>query len=290
MNIVPVYPNLVPLAQQPATEAARRENVRREPIPEPAESTSGQTNNNQGTSSDSSAARSYIPSTTTNSADTYSVASVKSNALKNSSENTPSSADTVTAASDQSKQKEQTPSEDDSSSQDKNKEQQEEKAVQDLKSRDTEVRTHEQAHKSAGGQYAGSPAYEMSRGPDGKSYATGGHVNIDVSPVADDPQATITKMAQIKKAALAPAEPSSQDLKVAARADMVSAAARSELQKQAEAKSASAATSRSSDTTQTSSNDDPFISQQMRRRGLIVLNRYNSSGRPQTQAVTNAYA
>ena len=81
MNIVPVYPNFVPLAQQPATEAARRDNVRRERIPEPAESTSGQTDNRLDSSSESSP---RYASTT--SADTYSAASVKHNALKNSNE------------------------------------------------------------------------------------------------------------------------------------------------------------------------------------------------------------
>ena len=287
MNIVPVYPNFVPLAQQPATEAARRDNVRRERIPEPAESTSGQTDNRLDSSSESSP---RYASTT--SADTYSAASVKHNALKNSNEggDTQNTPDKVSSTSDQSKRKEQTSSEDESSSKDKNKEKQEEKAVQDLKKRDAEVRTHEQAHKSAGGQYAGSPAYEMTRGPDGKSYATGGHVNIDVSPIPDDPQATLTKMAQIKKAALAPTEPSSQDLKVAARADMVSAAARSELQKQSAAKPDSESASSESADSQTNSDTQPFISQQMRRRGLIVLNRYSSSGRPSMQTATNAYA
>src|SRR5689334_17762725 len=92
------------------------------------------------------------------------------------------------------------------------------KQVTELKSRDTEVRTHENAHKSAGGQYAGSPSYTYQTGPDGQRYAIGGEVAIDSGP-AKKPEETITKMETVKRAALAPAEPSPQDPKVAAQAD-----------------------------------------------------------------------
>lgn len=213
MNIAPSYPNLVPLAQQPATEAARRDNVQRERIPQPAESASGKTDNRFDSSADTP--QRYISNTQSSAADTYSVTSVKNNSAKNSTETTLPTSETVTAASEQSRRNGQTSSQGDdaSSEEEKKKAQQEEKVVQDLKKRDAEVRTHEQAHKTAGGQYAGSPAFEMTKGPDGQSYATGGHVNIDVSAIPDDPQATLNKMMQIKSAALAPAEPSAQDLK-----------------------------------------------------------------------------
>ena len=96
----------------------------------------------------------------------------------------------------------------------------EEQAVVDqLAARDREVRNHEEAHARVGGQYAGNPSYTFQEGPDGKQYAIGGEVPIDVSPVADDPEATIVKMEIVKAAALAPAEPSGQDRKVAALAD-----------------------------------------------------------------------
>ncbi len=292
MNIAPSYPNLVPLAQQPATEAARRDNVQRERIPQPAESASGKTDNRFDSSADTP--QRYISNTQSSAADTYSVASVKNNSAKNSTETTLPTSETVTAASEQSRRNGQTSSQGDdaSSEEEKKKAQQEEKVVQDLKKRDAEVRTHEQAHKTAGGQYAGSPAFEMTKGPDGQSYATGGHVNIDISAIPDDPQATLNKMMQIKSAALAPAEPSAQDLKVAAKADMVAAAARSEL-----SQSATPATD-SSETTKTAANtmqnsatsDEPFVSQQMRQRGVIILARYQSSGRPQAQTALTAYS
>lgn len=291
MNIAPSYPNLVPLAQQPATEAARRDNVQRERIPQPAESASGKTDNRFDSSADTP--QRYISNTQSSAADTYSVASVKNNSAKNSTETTLPTSETVTAASEQSRRNGQTSSQGDdaSSEEEKKKAQQEEKVVQDLKKRDAEVRTHEQAHKTAGGQYAGSPAFEMTKGPDGQSYATGGHVNIDVSAIPDDPQATLNKMMQIKSAALAPAEPSAQDLKVAAKADMVAAAARSELSQSATpATDSSETTKTAANTTQNSASDEPFVSQQMRQRGVIILARYQSSGRPQAQTALTAYS
>jgi hypothetical protein len=101
--------------------------------------------------------------------------------------------------------------------------------VQKLKERDREVRTHEQAHVAAGGQYVrGGIKYEYQRGPDGRNYAVGGHVNIDVSE-AETPEATITKMQQVKRAALAPAEPSGADRSVAAAAAQKEQQARTEI-------------------------------------------------------------
>lgn len=102
--------------------------------------------------------------------------------------------------------------------------------VADLKKRDTEVRAHEQAHVAAGGQYVrGGANLEYTTGPDGRKYAVGGEVAIDTSPVPDDPRVTILKMATIKRAALAPAQPSSQDRAIAATADRTAMQARREL-------------------------------------------------------------
>jgi hypothetical protein len=105
----------------------------------------------------------------------------------------------------------------------------EQKEVEKLKARDREVRTHEQAHVAAGGQYVrGGINYEFQRGPDGRNYAVGGHVNIDVSE-AETPEATVVKMQQVKRAALAPAEPSGADRAVAAAAAQKEQQARSEM-------------------------------------------------------------
>jgi hypothetical protein len=108
----------------------------------------------------------------------------------------------------------------------------EQKKIQDLKKRDAEVRTHEQAHAAVGGQYAGAPSYEYENGPDGKRYAVGGEVSIDVS-TEKDPEDTISKMQIVRAAALAPAEPSAQDLKVAALATQQEQSARAEVAQQA---------------------------------------------------------
>lgn len=102
--------------------------------------------------------------------------------------------------------------------------------VNELRSRDREVRQHEQAHQVVGGQYAGAPTYDYTRGPDGQLYATGGQVSIDTSPIPDDPQATINKMQVVRAAALAPAEPSPQDIQAAQEATSTMLAARAELQ------------------------------------------------------------
>ncbi|MPQ77629.1 putative metalloprotease CJM1_0395 family protein [Hydrogenovibrio sp. JE_KL2] len=92
-------------------------------------------------------------------------------------------------------------------------------AILELKSRDQHVKDHEQAHLSASGGYATSGAsYTYQIGPDGRRYAVGGEVGIDTSPVQGDPAATIQKARIIQRAALAPSDPSSQDLRVHAQA------------------------------------------------------------------------
>jgi len=106
---------------------------------------------------------------------------------------------------------------------------QEQQEIRQLVSRDREVRQHEQAHAAAGGRYAGSPHYETTRGPNGVSYATSGHVSIDVSEIEGNPQATLEKMLVVQRAALAPAQPSSQDRAVASEAAAKAIEARAEL-------------------------------------------------------------
>lgn len=95
-----------------------------------------------------------------------------------------------------------------------------------LKARDREVRAHEAAHAAVGGQYAGAPTYTYQRGPNGVNYAVGGEVSISTSEIAGDPEATLQKAMQVQRAALAPAEPSAQDRKVAAQASQMAAQAK----------------------------------------------------------------
>lgn len=105
----------------------------------------------------------------------------------------------------------------------------EQKIIEQMKARDTEVRIHEQAHATVGGSHTGSPSYSYETGPDGKRYIVDGEVSVDMSKVPDNPQATIVKMRQIHSAALAPAEPSAQDRKVAQQANKIILQAQSEL-------------------------------------------------------------
>jgi len=104
--------------------------------------------------------------------------------------------------------------------------------VAKLKKRDTEVRLHEQAHLSAAGGFATSGAsFSFQRGPDGASYAIGGEVSIDTSSIPEDPEASLHKADIIKRAALAPTSPSSQDQTVAAQASTMAAKAQADLMK-----------------------------------------------------------
>ncbi len=113
--------------------------------------------------------------------------------------------------------------------------QEEEKQVAELKARDAEVRAHEQAHVAASGGLTNGPIhYEYQRGPDNQQYAIGGHVSIDTSPVPGDPEKTIQKAQTIRRSALAPAEPSGADKRIAAKASSMEQEARTELAVQAQ--------------------------------------------------------
>jgi len=120
-------------------------------------------------------------------------------------------------------------SSDSSTDEDIQKEQADEKVINQLQQRDSEVRTHELAHASAGGALTGAPSYSFEVGPDGKKYAVEGEVSVDLSIVEGDPQATIAKLQQAQAAALAPAQPSAQDIRVAASAAQSILTAQSEL-------------------------------------------------------------
>lgn len=111
--------------------------------------------------------------------------------------------------------------------------QSEEQLIAQLEKRDAAVRQHELAHKTAGGTYAGSASYSYQTGPDGKRYAIGGEVSIDASSVPGNPEATIRKLETVRQAALAPSDPSAQDLSVAARASTAIAAARTQANNEA---------------------------------------------------------
>lgn len=105
---------------------------------------------------------------------------------------------------------------------------QERREIAELAARDREVRAHEQAHVAVGGRYAGAASYRYERGPDGVNYAISGEVPISTSK-ENTPEATLLKAQIVRRAALAPAEPSPQDRSVAAKASSMEAEARKEI-------------------------------------------------------------
>lgn len=104
--------------------------------------------------------------------------------------------------------------------------------VEKLKETDRKVRAHEQAHIAAGGALVqGGASYTYDKGPDGRTYAVAGEVSIDVSP-GRSPEESLTKAQQIRAAAMAPADPSPQDRRVAAGAARLESSARAEQAKE----------------------------------------------------------
>lgn len=104
--------------------------------------------------------------------------------------------------------------------------------IAELSATDREVRAHEAAHLAAAqGLAVGGAQFGYVTGPDAKRYAVSGEVSIDASP-GPTPEATLIKASQIRRAALAPVDPSAQDRAVAAAADQMAAQARIELRLQ----------------------------------------------------------
>ena len=104
--------------------------------------------------------------------------------------------------------------------------------VKELEKIDRHVHVHEEAHLNAAGGYArGGANYDYVTGPDGKRYANAGHVNLDTGPERE-PEATIRKADIIRRAALAPADPSPSDRQIAADAVKMGQKAQTELARQ----------------------------------------------------------
>jgi hypothetical protein len=102
------------------------------------------------------------------------------------------------------------------------------KQVAELAARDAEVRAHENAHVSAAGGLAGSPSFSYQVGPDGKRYAIGGSVKIDMSKEST-PEQTLAKAERVRAAAMAPSEPSPQDASIASKASQMASDARAQI-------------------------------------------------------------
>ncbi|TPV59135.1 hypothetical protein FJ444_08795 [Aestuariibacter sp. GS-14] len=214
MNIVTPIPSsfAIPTANL-NTEAARRDNLVRETIPQASDAKQGSAEQGLGSESDKLKSSVKLAQPLT-----------YERPQPNQTSQGQSSADQqFNNTEDESTGKED--------ARERQQQQSEQREVETLKQRDQEVRAHEQAHASAGGQFAGSPQFDFQRGPDGQRYAVDGQVSIDISSEST-PEATIRKMQQVRTAALAPAEPSPQDLQVAAEASRIAFDARNEIAKE----------------------------------------------------------
>ena len=211
MNINVSLPPLIPNQLQPQTESAQTDNRRAELVPPSRQSEASNAESGVGSQKERARAAQANPA-----------ASAPS--TKESGQAAPATVAHrfVEATGEESQRRQQQDPE-------QQEQQRQQRQLAAFVERDLEVRKHEQAHQMAGGEHAGSPSYQFSHGPDGKRYATGGEVAIDIGAIPGDPAATLAKMQQVRAAALAPAEPSSQDLSVARAATAKEALARKEL-------------------------------------------------------------
>ena len=218
MNIVtPILNAIAYPTANVNTESARRDNVQRETIPQASDSQQGASQKGLGSETDKAKSPGQPPAPVT-----YERPQIQTElqaAFQNVFGQEKDNAQDESAGKQDAKDRQQ-----------EQQEKQEATEIEQLKARDQEVRVHEQAHAATGGQYAGAPRYEYTTGPDNKRYVTDGEVSIDVSE-EKTPEETLQKMEQVRAAALAPAEPSSQDLKVAAEASQKATEARSEIAK-----------------------------------------------------------
>ena len=104
----------------------------------------------------------------------------------------------------------------------------EEKAyLSELRGIDSKVRAHEAAHQS-GPAAVGGANFTYTKGLDGVMYAIGGEVPVSIE-TGSTPQESISNLQGVIATALAPADPSPQDLSIASRARVMMMQAQQEL-------------------------------------------------------------
>lgn len=219
MAITSVYPNVTPYVGNPAVDLARRENLKRDIIEPVAQMERNAAE--KGVISEDKSRNSPQQNNPTYTDEVKNRGTELKQAIEGRSQERDPEGRSEQGSSGQS-----------GSGRDDQQSASEQRKLDELKKRDAEVRAHEQAHANTGGDLAASPSYEFQLGPDGRQYAVGGEVNIDLAVVPGDPQATIIKMQKVKAAALAPADPSSADRHVAAEAMQRVLQAQSELAQQ----------------------------------------------------------
>lgn len=218
MNIVTPIPTAVVFTTANVnTEAARRDNLQRETIPQTSNLENSAAESGLGSESDRVRTAGQQPQPVV-----YERPQVNQQLAQNQGENGQN------ALNQDNGEDPSAGRENAESRQQEQQERAEQQEIEELERRDQEVRAHEQAHAAVGGQYAGAPRYEFETGPDGQRYAVGGEVSIDISEEST-PEETLRKMQQVRAAALAPAEPSPQDLRVASEANQRASEARSDI-------------------------------------------------------------
>ena len=95
--------------------------------------------------------------------------------------------------------------------------------LRQLQQVDRQTRARQAMQRAAAGRFAGQARYTYTTGPDQRRYAVEGDTPIDLRPVPNDPQATVRKMRQVRRAAMA------TDPRAASRAIDVERAARREI-------------------------------------------------------------
>ncbi len=87
-----------------------------------------------------------------------------------------------------------------------------------FKNLDAQTKAHEQLHASLS-DTRGAISYTYQTGPDGKLYATGGHVRMDTS-IPQDEEAALAKLEKLSNAASAPSGLSSADAAISRTANL----------------------------------------------------------------------
>lgn len=94
-----------------------------------------------------------------------------------------------------------------------------ERVLDKFKKIDSNIRAHEQTHASLANTTT-PISYTYQMGPDGKMYATGGNVRLDVS-IPNDPKAAMAKLDKIQKSAVANSDMSGADATISIGANLM---------------------------------------------------------------------
>lgn len=93
-----------------------------------------------------------------------------------------------------------------------------ERVLDKFKSKDSEVKAHEQAHATNSSSNS-TVKYNYQMGPDGRLYAVGGEIRLDTS-IPKDPTRALSKLDELIRASSAPSELSQADMQISRSASL----------------------------------------------------------------------